>query len=155
MRKLWSVKYVLATALVIVLLDQITKILVVHTSSLSYMKLLPHLNLHLAYNRGAAFGLLDNATWARWLFVGVATIISFAIVIWSSHIPKKHKLELFALGLILGGALGNLFDRIRLGYVVDFIDFYIGNWHFYTFNIADIGVCIGAVILALYTVVRG
>ncbi|HSX19714.1 MAG TPA: signal peptidase II, partial [Gammaproteobacteria bacterium] len=108
------------------------------------------LNLHLAYNKGAAFGVLESAGgWQRWAFIAVAIITSAVILLWGKKLGKKHKLETLALSLILGGAWGNLIDRIRVGYVIDYIDFYIGNWHWYTFNVADIAICVGAVLLVL------
>lgn len=141
----------LSLALIVFAADQITKLLVVamlHTNSVAIM---PYLNFTLGYNKGAAFGILDAASgWQRWLFITIATAISLIIIVWSRKLTKRDKWEKFALGLVLGGAWGNLLDRIRLGHVVDFIDFYIGTWHWYTFNVADIAICIGAVLLAIY-----
>ncbi len=154
-RRLWSIKYLLAIAFSVLLLDQVTKLLVENISALQYKYLLPFLNFHVTYNKGAAFGFLSNQPWATWVFVAIAFVVSICIIIWGSKIGREHKLELIALGLILGGALGNLLDRIRLRYVIDFIDFHIGNWHWYTFNVADIAVCVGAIILAIYTIIRG
>lgn len=71
------------------------------------------------------------------------------ILLWNRRLTKKDKWESLALGLILGGAWGNLLDRIRFGYVIDFLDFYIGSWHWYTFNVADIAICMGAALLVL------
>ncbi len=141
----------LSLALIVFVIDQITKLLVVamlHTNSTAIM---PFLNFTLGYNKGAAFGILDTASgWQRWFFVAIATIISLMIIVWSKKLTQRDRWDKAALGLVLGGAWGNLLDRIRLGHVVDFIDFYIGGWHWYTFNVADIAICIGAVLLAAY-----
>lgn len=148
----WSVKFLAKLSLWVLVLDQATKFMVTHITCLKYMRLLPSLNLHLAYNNGAAFGMLGSASgWQRWLFIAIAITISSIIVVWTSRLHHKDKMEIIALGLILGGALGNLVDRVRLGYVIDFIDFYIGHWHWYTFNIADVGICCGAFLLVCAT----
>jgi len=141
----------LSLALIVFAVDQITKLLVVamlHTNSAA---IIPSLNFTLGYNKGAAFGILDAASgWQRWFFIAIAIIISLIIILWSKKLTPRDKWEQVALGLVLGGAWGNLLDRIRLSYVVDFIDFYIGTWHWYTFNVADIAICIGAALLAVY-----
>jgi signal peptidase II len=142
----------LSLAILIFAIDQITKLLVVamlHTNSVA---IVPYLNFTIGYNKGAAFGILDAASgWQRWFFIAIAITISIIIILWSKRLTKRDKYEKVALGLVLGGAWGNLLDRIRLGHVVDFIDFYIGNWHWYTFNVADIAICVGAVLLAFYS----
>lgn len=141
----------LKLAFLVLALDQVTKLLVLallHTHSVAIM---PYLNFTIGYNKGAAFGFLDAASgWQRWFFIAIALVISLIIILWNRKLTKRDKWEKVALGLVLGGAWGNLLDRIRLGHVVDFIDFYIGQWHWYTFNVADIAICIGAVLLAIY-----
>lgn len=140
-------------ALLIVGLDQVTKQLAL-TNLVEGVPIAvaPFLNFTLTYNTGAAFGFLNNAGgWQNLLFVGIAIIVSIAIVVMVWRL-ERHELPLgVALMLILGGAIGNLIDRLRLGRVVDFIDVYFGSWHFYTFNIADSAITIGAVILLLDT----
>lgn len=140
----------LVIALHIFVLDQVSKALVM--ASLTDHKpipILPNLNFILEYNKGAAFGMLaDSGGWQRWLFVVIAVAISALILAWSTRLKNKDTWEGVALGCILGGALGNLADRIFYGHVIDVIDFYIGQWHWYTFNIADITICEGALILA-------
>ncbi len=114
------------------------------------VKFLPFLNINLGHNPGAAFGLLASSDgWQRWLFIGVAVFISVVILVWSTRLRKKDWLEAMAIGMILGGAWGNMLDRLLQGTVTDFIDFYIGNWHWYMFNIADVGICAGAFLLIL------
>lgn len=142
-------------ASIIFVLDQLTKVVLIATMGHKRIAVMPHVNFVLAYNKGAAFGFLATAGgWQRWMFITVALIITLAIYFWSKRLHKKDFVENIGLGLILGGAWGNLLDRIRLGHVVDFIDFYIGNWHWYTFNIADMGICIGAFLLCLIMVIK-
>jgi len=105
--------------------------------------IIPGLNFTLAYNKGAAFSFLaDSAGWQRWFFVGITVLVSVLLLYWLSK--TKIKLEQFAFILILSGAIGNLIDRLAFGHVIDFIDVYFKNWHWYTFNIADSAICVGA-----------
>jgi signal peptidase II len=102
------------------------------------------------HNFGAAFSFLNNeGGWQRWGFTVFAAIVSLVILVWIARLSTQQKLEGVALALILGGALGNLYDRVTLGYVVDFLDFHWSGWHFPAFNIADSGICLGAFILIL------
>lgn len=110
--------------------------------------LLPMFNLTLAHNRGAAFSFLNRAgNWQILFFGGVAAIVSVAIVIWLIRLPARKNLLSIGLSFVLGGALGNLIDRVRFGYVVDFIDFYVHKWHWPAFNIADASIVLGATLL--------
>ncbi len=146
----------LTIALLVFVLDQITKFLLVTAIGYRQIAVMPYINFVLAYNKGAAFGILSSAGgWQRWIFIGIATLISIVIFFWSRRLSKRDNLENIGLGLILGGAWGNLLDRIRLGYVLDFIDFYIGDWHWYTFNVADIAICVGAFLLVVVMFRRG
>ena len=107
-------------------------------------------NFILAHNTGAAFSFLGDAGgWQRWFFAALASIVSVVLIIWLAKLPKKALWLSCTLALILGGAVGNLIDRVRFGYVTDFIDFHIGNWHFATFNVADIAISIGFVMLLI------
>lgn len=141
----------LKTAIIVLVLDQFTKLLIVSSLRLKkVVAIMPQLNFHLSYNKGAAFGFLAAAGgWQRWIFISIALIISIILVLWNKRLSKKDKWESLALGLILGGAWGNLLDRMRFGYVIDFLDFYIGKWHWYTFNVADIAICMGVGLIAL------
>ncbi len=148
-------KILLGIASVVILLDQLTKLWAVATIPLhrSITVIEGFFDLVNIRNRGAAFGFLNRSDieWQFWLFL-VATIIA-TICIFLLVRSSKHDVVLFsALGLILGGALGNLIDRIRLRAVIDFLDFYIGNWHWPAFNVADIAICIGAFLtcIAMY-----
>jgi len=106
------------------------------------------LNLTLAHNTGAAFSLFaGHGGWQRWFFIAFAAGISVFLLIWLSRLPLGARLLPVALMLILGGAIGNLVDRIRLGYVVDFIDLHYGGWHWPAFNIADSAIVIGVTLM--------
>jgi signal peptidase II len=141
----------LLVAFTVLILDQLTKwaalqYLVRH----SEVPLLPFLNLTLVFNSGAAFGFLSWAGgWQTWFFAIVAVVACVVAVSMLRRLGPKDMQLALALALILGGAAGNLTDRLLYGYVIDFIDFYFGTWHFWTFNIADSAISIGAVLLVL------
>ena len=108
------------------------------------------LNITLAHNYGAAFSFLSDAGgWQRWFFIVLASGVSLALLVWLLRLPRKEWLTALGLSLILGGAIGNLVDRIQLGYVVDFIDVYYKNWHYPAFNVADSAITCGVVLLLL------
>ncbi len=112
--------------------------------------LTPFFNLTLLYNRGAAFSFLNDAGgWQRWFFLSIALVMGGVILRWLIKLPPKQSGQACALALILGGALGNAWDRLYLGYVVDFIDVHAGGWHWPAFNIADAAISIGVVLLIL------
>lgn len=136
-------------ALLLIGLDQITKGLANHYLMLGQpVAVLPQLNFTLVYNHGAAFSFLaDMGGWQRWFFTGLALAVSGVLLVWLARLPNVWTAEVAAINLILSGALGNLIDRVLEGKVTDFIDFYIGNWHYATFNVADIAISLGAVIL--------
>ena len=116
----------------------------------SSIDLLPFLQLVLVYNRGAAFGLLGEASgWQLPFFAAVGAIVSIVIVIRLARAAATQKWFEVALVLILAGAVGNLIDRIRVGYVVDFIELYYGAWRFPAFNVADMAIFLGALMLIL------
>ncbi len=143
-------KWLWLSALVVVL-DQVTKYLVSDSLQLyQSIPILPSLNLVLAHNTGAAFSFLSDAGgWQRWFFAVLAIVVSAVILVWIVRL-KQHELRLaIALSLVLGGAIGNVWDRIMLGYVVDFIDVYYGDWHWPAFNVADSAICIGAILLII------
>jgi len=137
---------------IIVMLDQWTKLLIIkHLSLHKYYAVMPFLNFTLTFNTGTAFSFLSFASgWQIWLFVGLAVIVCSSILIWMSRIPRQAHWLAASLALIFGGALGNLIDRLRFGYVIDFIDVYVKNWHYATFNLADSAICIGVVILIVH-----
>ncbi|TPW17117.1 MAG: signal peptidase II [Halothiobacillaceae bacterium] len=138
-------------SLLVVVLDQGTKIAATELLTLHQ----PHpitsfFNLTLAHNEGAAFNFLSDAGgWQRWFFVILATAVSLALLIWLSRMAATARWSSISLTLILGGAVGNLWDRIQHGYVVDFIQLYYDQWYYPTFNIADSAIFVGAVMLLL------
>jgi signal peptidase II len=143
-------KWLWLSGLVIVL-DQASKWIISSSFSLhETLAVMPYFNLTLAHNTGAAFSFLAQAGgWQRWFFVGLTTVISVALFIWLKKLGTQAKLEAISISLILGGAIGNVIDRIYFGYVVDFLDFYYGTAHFAAFNIADSAICVGAGLLIL------
>lgn len=138
----------LALALGILIIDLATKYWVESRLTLGeHIPLTGFFNLVLAYNKGAAFSFLSNESgWQRWFFSTIAAGASL-LIIWLLRKHTTNTLFCVALSLILGGALGNLYDRITLGHVVDFLDFYINNHHWPAFNVADSAISIGAVLL--------
>jgi signal peptidase II len=138
-------------ACLIVVIDQLTKYWV--SSVFSYgetLELLPVLNLTLVHNMGAAFSFLSDAGgWQRWFFAAVSLVVSVVLVVWLYRLPARQTLLATALALVLGGAIGNLWDRVVLGYVIDFIDFHYQSHHWPAFNVADAAITLGAALLIL------
>lgn len=136
---------------VIIILDQWTKFLVIqHLSLNDPYAVISFFNLTLAFNTGTAFSFLSSAPgWHVWLLVGLAIVVCLLILVWLSRIPRQAHWLAVALALIFGGALGNLIDRFHYGYVIDFIDVHIKNWHYPTFNLADTAICIGVIMLII------
>lgn len=136
-------------SLAIVVLDLGSKSLA--SSMLSYnlpIAVLPIFDLRLLHNTGAAFSFLANEEgWQRWLFVAIAVVVIGLIVHWLRQTEPQQKIQALGYAAILGGALGNLFDRIVHGYVVDFLSFHYAGWYFPAFNIADMGITLGAIAL--------
>jgi signal peptidase II len=140
----------------VLVLDQVSKAVVSATLKMHEIRPLIHglLNLTRVHNTGAAFGLLAGQTSPlRTAFFLAVSLVAMGVVLWMLYrLPSGQKVELVALSLILGGALGNVFDRVRLGEVVDFIDVYYRSYHWPAFNVADSAISIG-VILLLYRLV--
>lgn len=141
----------LSIALLVFVFDQLTKIWVVnHFVYGASEAVTSFFNLVRVHNFGAAFSFLNNeGGWQRWGFSVFAALVSLVILIWIARLSPQQKLEGLALSLILGGALGNLYDRISLGYVVDFLDFHWSGRHFPAFNIADSSITVGAVLILI------
>ena len=155
MRKPSSLWRWLAGALLIVVLDQVSKIW--FDNQLHYQErwnVLPFFDFTLLYNPGAAFSFLAGGQgWQRWLFTGIA-VAAIGLII---HLLRRHAgqaLFCAALMLILGGAAGNVIDRLAYGHVIDFLLFYWNDWFFPAFNIADIAITCGAVLLVLDEILR-
>jgi len=138
-------------ALIVIILDQITKgIASAQLTMFQPVPVMPMFNFTLMHNEGAAFSFLSDAGgWQRWFFTALASIVSIAIVIWITKLKPEEKWTALSLALILGGAVGNLIDRVRLGYVVDFIDVYYETAHWPAFNIADSAIFVGAAIMII------
>ncbi len=138
-------------SLLVIGLDQITKLIA--ESQLPFHKqvnVVPYFDWYLTYNTGAAFSFLAEAGgWQRWFFAITSVIISLVIVIWLNKLEKDDKLTAISLCLILGGAIGNLIDRIHLGYVIDYIQVWLGTYPWPAFNIADAAISVGAAILII------
>lgn len=110
----------------------------------------PGFNWTLAHNQGAAFSFLSTESgWQRWFFSVIALVVSVGIIVWIKRLAPTQTLLALALALVLGGAIGNLWDRVTLGYVVDFIDVYYQQYHWPAFNLADSAICVGAVLLVI------
>lgn len=139
-------------AVALLVLDQLTK----YWANMSLVEGVPvaivdHLNMTLVYNYGAAFSFLaEMGGWQRWFFTALALGVSGALLFWMHRLPKVWNAEIIGLNLILSGAVGNLIDRVLFGKVTDFVDFYVGTWHYATFNIADIAISVGAFLLILW-----
>lgn len=141
----------LTIAIIVAAIDQVSKWWIVKSISLGdSISVFPGFDIIQSHNKGAAFGLLnDGSSWQRWFFISLAAVIGLVIFVWLGRLKQKNKLEMSALSLILGGAIGNLIDRINQGHVIDFLLFYYKEWAFPVFNIADIAICVGAFIFAL------
>ncbi|SMG60881.1 signal peptidase II [Paraburkholderia susongensis] len=140
----------LGIALIVILFDQLTKIAVRKVFAYGVPhEITPFFNLIVVYNRGAAFSFLAMAGgWQRWAFTALGVVAALVIC----YLLKRHsgqKMFCTALALILGGALGNVIDRLMYGHVIDFLDFHVGGWHWPAFNLADSAITIGAILLVL------
>ncbi len=142
---------------VVIAVDQLSKWMAEASLTLGQpVAVFPHLNMSLAYNFGAAFSFLgDQGGWQRWFFAILAVVVSAFIINWLRKLKPHQSWAAVGLTLVLGGAIGNLIDRLMYGKVIDFIDFYVNfdvpfllnNGHFATFNVADIAITCGAALL--------
>jgi len=135
----------------VIIVDMVTKSFVsAHLTLNQPLAVFPGFNLTLMHNTGAAFSFLSDASgWQRWFFTLVALAVSSGIVLWLKRLSATQVWLAVALGMILGGALGNVYDRVTLGYVVDFIQVYYDHWYWPAFNVADSAISVGAVILVI------
>jgi signal peptidase II len=136
---------------VVVALDQATKRLVDSSMALyQSIELVPFFQLTYLRNQGAAFSFLSQAGgWQRWFFIALAVAASALICRWLHRLERERRWEAAAWALVLGGALGNLIDRVLYGYVIDFLDAYYGEWHFPAFNVADSAITVGVAMLLI------
>lgn len=147
----WKLGYLVATGAVF-LLDQATKAWAIRSLRFSNdVEVIPgFFNFAYAQNTGVAFSMFaENGDTGRWALSALAFLAATLVIYFFWRTPRSDDRILGALALLLAGILGNVIDRVRLGFVVDFIDFQIGNWHYPTFNIADIAICTGAGLLIL------
>jgi signal peptidase II len=138
-------------ALVVILIDRLTKVMA-QTYLIAYepKAVMPCFNLTLAYNKGAAFSFLSYAAgWQVWFFGLLALAISTVLLVWLKRLSHHQRWVAIALAMIIGGALGNLWDRISYGHVIDFLEFYVSTWHWPIFNVADSAICVGAGMLVI------
>ena len=145
-------------AAAIIVADQVTKALVVREFVLYEVRdVLPVLELTRLHNTGAAFSLLAQASgWQRWFFIALALGISTGIVLWLRSLAGRGATWLaVALSLVMGGALGNVIDRIWHGYVIDFIHFHWQDWYYPAFNVADMAITTGAIMLVIDAIISG
>ncbi|EHK63288.1 signal peptidase II [Achromobacter arsenitoxydans] len=145
----------LALAALIIVLDQLTK--VYFNTAFQYgerVNILPFFDFTLVFNRGAAFSFLASEEgWQRWLFTGLGCVAA-VVIVWMLRRTHEQPRFSLALTLILGGAIGNVIDRVVYGHVVDFLLFYWNEWQFPAFNLADVGITCGAVLLVLDELLR-
>lgn len=141
-------------AIIVVIVDQLTKYIASNSLIMFQpVAVMPMFNWTLMHNTGAAFSFLaDAGGWQRWFFAFVALAVSILIILWLKRLEQHEKWQAMALALILGGAIGNVIDRIWLGYVVDFIDIYYKTSHWPAFNIADSAISIGVAILIIESI---
>lgn len=143
-----ALKWLRLSALVL-FLDQGTKILAEYYLKLHQsVELFPFMNLTLMQNHGAAFSFLaDAGGWQRWFFVVLTVVITVFLLRWLRGLPAEQRGLAVAIALVIGGAVGNLIDRVQYGYVIDFLDFHAMGWHWPAFNVADSAITVGALIL--------
>ncbi len=152
-----QVRWLWISAAVIVA-DQVTKALIsAHLDLFDHVRLLPFLQIDLLHNSGAAFSFLAGASgWQRWFFIGLGLLVSIVILLWLRGLPRaRRRLLGIGLALVLGGALGNVIDRVAHGFVIDFIDFFYNGWHFPPFNIADSAITVGVILFIIDTLIAG
>jgi signal peptidase II len=145
----------LGLAFIIILVDQFTKVLILgyyHLGDSTYVT--SFFNVVRAHNRGAAFSFLSDASgWQRWFFTAIG-FVAAAVIIWMLRSHAGQRLFSFAMACILGGAIGNVIDRMAHGYVIDFLDFHWAGMHFPAFNVADSAITLGAICLILDELLR-
>ena len=143
--------YWLWISLLVIVLDQLSKGAIRQSFALyDLQEITSWFNLTRLHNTGAAFSFLaDAGGWQQWFFIILGVVVSIAVMVWLRLVPKDNYMLCIGLCLVIGGALGNVIDRVALGYVVDFLDFHIGQYHWPAFNIADIAIVSGAGLLIL------
>ncbi|WP_192867810.1 signal peptidase II [Thaumasiovibrio subtropicus] len=140
-------------AVLVFVADIGSKLLVMNTMTYGWngrIEILPFFNLLYVHNYGAAFSFLSDAGgWQRWFFTLIAFVVCGVLLYWMRKSSIAQRMENCAYAMVIGGALGNVFDRLVHGYVVDFLDFYVGDYHWPAFNIADAAICVGGALIIL------
>lgn len=146
----------LAVTTLILAADQASKwwiLDIVRLPEIGRIEVLPFLNLTMVWNRGVTFGLLaGEAWWHAWALAAIALAVAAALTVWLARAPDRW--TALAIGLVLGGAIGNVIDRIRFGAVVDFVDLHAFGWHWYVFNLADSAIVVGVGLLLAHALLR-
>jgi signal peptidase II len=148
----------LLLSVLVILADQASKFYIAqHFGEFEHITVLPVLDITRMHNEGAAFSFLAGASgWQRWVFIALAGVVSVGIIVWLIRLKERaHGLLACGLSLVLGGALGNVIDRIRLGHVIDFIHFHWDRAYFPAFNVADSAITVGAACLLLDALFEG
>ena len=144
-------------SLAVIIADQATKWIA--NTQLDYhqpVAVIPYLEWYLSYNPGAAFSFLAGAGgWQRWFFTVLAIAVTGFLLAWLFKTRREERLVPLALVIVMGGAIGNVIDRVRLGYVVDFIDVHFGGWHYPAFNVADSAITCGVILLLIDALLVG
>ena len=150
MRNFTMLKW-LGLSLLVIFLDQVSKLAIAGSMQLyQSIPVIPFFKLTYVHNTGAAFSFLSEAGgWQRWFFAALALVISGVIAVWLARLKHHETLLAVALSLVLGGAIGNLIDRLVYGYVIDFLDVYYQTWHWPAFNIADSAITIGVILMLM------
>lgn len=147
-----GVRWLWLAALIFVL-DISIKLIVMDSMGYGWdnrIELLPFFNLLYVHNYGAAFSFLsDQSGWQRWFFAAIAFLVSGLLTYWMSKLPASEKWNNIAYAMIIGGAIGNVFDRLVHGFVIDYLDVYWGTYHWPAFNLADSTICVGAAMIIL------
>lgn len=141
-------RFGLAVAGVVLVLDQASKWWIVARvmDPPRTIEVTPFFNLVMAWNRGVSFGLFANdSKWGSWLLSGLALAITVALLVWLAK--AENRVQALAIGMVVGGAVGNVIDRLRFGAVADFLDIHVAGWHWPAFNLADSGISIGVALL--------
>ena len=148
MRNFTMLKW-LGLSLLVIFLDQVSKLAIAGSMQLyQSIPVMPFFKLTYVHNTGAAFSFLSEAGgWQRWFFATLALVISGVIAVWLARLKHDETLLAVALSLVLGGAIGNLIDRLVYGYVIDFLDVYYQTWHWPAFNIADSAITLGVILM--------
>ncbi len=142
-------RFGLVTGAAVVVIDQLVKWWIIDwlAEPPGFVAVLPFFNLVMVWNRGVSFGLLGDAGLAPYLMAGIAGLVVIGLVIWLARVAQR--LLAVSIGLIIGGALGNIVDRLRLGAVADFVDLHAGDYHWPTFNVADAAITVGVAVMLI------